>query len=316
MFFEACRVATKTWFGTKKAPLRMTHTALSTTSDYYATHFATRLIRAGLHVSQRLWPTLATRMADAMFCTPLPLKWVARRPWLPGDWTVAQWPFERANLTVYSPPLSDRPTVLLIHGWGGHGAQMLPIARKLIADDFNPIVLEMPAHGKSGGMRSSLPQFARAVEYVIARLGEEGRSVYALIAHSLGANASAYAVSRGVQVQRLVLLAPPASPTQYTRLFAHAFALSETTRAAMQRHRESREAIMMRLFEPDAVGPSVTQPTLVVHDRGDRINPFADGEAFARDIPNAQLVATEGLGHRRVLSDAGVLQAVSAFLKA
>ena len=54
-----------------------------------------------------------------------------------------------------------------------------------------------------------------------------------------------------------MLLAPPASPHEYTRLFAQVFGLTERTRAAMQRRIEAREGILMRQFEPPAVGPRI-----------------------------------------------------------
>jgi pimeloyl-ACP methyl ester carboxylesterase len=57
-------------------------------------------------------------------------------------------------------------------------------------------------------------------------------------------------------------------------------------------------------------------PTLVVHDRGDRINPFAHGRAFVHAIAGARLVATDGLGHRKLLGDPAVLREVVAFLRA
>ena len=55
-------------------------------------------------------------------------------------------------------------------------------------------------------------------------------------------------------------------------------------------------------------------PTLVVHDRGDRINRFADGQAYAHAIRGARLLATEGLGHRKILKDAQVLGNVAIFI--
>ena len=54
-------------------------------------------------------------------------------------------------------------------------------------------------------------------------------------------------------------------------------------------------------------------PTLVVHDRGDGINAFADGQAFAHAIQGAQLLATEGLGHRKLLKDPLVLARIALF---
>jgi pimeloyl-ACP methyl ester carboxylesterase len=293
--------------------MTMTESTISAASDYYGTRIATRLVRLGLGLSEQLWPAFAARAAHNLFCTPLPLKWANRKASAWDGWEINTWSFEFTNLTLYEMPCDARPVALLIHGWGGHAAQMLPLARQLDAAGLRPVIVEMPAHGRSGGARSSLPQFARAVSYVAARIAERGLRVQALIAHSLGANASAYAAGRGVSVERLVLIAPPASPTEYTRIFAHAFALRESTRVAMQQKVEAREGITMGQFEPEAAGPRLSTPTLVVHDRGDRINPYADGEAFARHITGAELVSTTGLGHRRILSDATVMRAVAEF---
>lgn len=292
----------------------MVDSTLSVAIDYYGTRLGTRLVRLGLRLSQQVWPALATRVAHSLFCTPLPLKWENRGASGWEGWNVETLPFELSSVTLYGMRDDTRPVALLVHGWGGHAAQMLPLARQLDAAGIRSIIIEMPAHGRSRGTRSSLPQFARAVAYVAARVAERGQKVKALVAHSLGANASAYAAGRGTPVDRLVLLAPPASPKEYTRVFAHAFALRESTRAAMQRKVEAREGITMRQFEPEASGEYFKGAALVVHDRGDRINPFADGEAFARHIVGAKLIPTTGLGHRRILSDAGVMQSVAEFV--
>lgn len=292
----------------------MSRTAAEATSAFYELSPGIRLFRFGLAASERLWPALAVRAAYRLFGTPLPPRWLARRTHWDAGWRIEQWPFEQAGVTVYSQAAAPHgPVALLVHGWGGHAGQMLPLAQTLADQGLRPVLLEMPAHGRSAGSVSNLPQFARAIEYVTARLLHEGHTVRAVIAHSLAANAAAYAASRGLPTERLVLLAPPASPREYTRLFASAFGLSETTRAAMQRRIEAREGILMPQFEPLAVGPRIRVPTLVVHDRGDRINGFADGMAYAHAIRGAELVATEGLGHRRILKEAAVLGRVAIF---
>jgi pimeloyl-ACP methyl ester carboxylesterase len=294
----------------------MTRTAAQATSDFYRASPGLRAFRFALAASERLWPALAVRLAQRLFLTPLPPKWVHRRsPWR-KDWRVERWPFEGANVTVYSQPGAPHgPLVLLAHGWGGHAGQMLALAQAVAANGLRPVLLEMPGHGASGGATSTLPQFARAIEYVAARLGQQGFELHALVGHSLGATASAFVAARGLPVRRLVLLAPAASPPEYTRLFAQVFGLSEATRASMQRRIEAREGLLMPQFEAQAVGPRVQVPTLVVHDRADSINLFADGQAYLQAIPGARLVASEGLGHRRILKEATVLSQVQAFLR-
>ncbi|MDP1742833.1 MAG: alpha/beta fold hydrolase [Polaromonas sp.] len=293
----------------------MTRSSLEATAAFYNTSPMTRLFRWGLGASQRLWPALAVRAAYRLFGTPLPPRWLARRRAWPTDWTITAWPFETASITLYTRPVAPHgPVVLLVHGWGGHAGQMLALADSLQAQGLRAVILEMPAHGRSAGPTSNLPQFARAITYAAARLQQQGFSVDAVVAHSLGANAAAFAASRGLALRKLVLLAPPASPYEYTRLFAQVFGLSERTRAAVQKRLEAREGILMPQFEPKVVGPRISQATLVVHDRRDSINHFADGVAFSEAIASARLLATQDLGHRRILKDPEVLRQITEFV--
>ncbi len=289
-------------------------TAVDATAGYYQASVGLRLFRAALGTSQKLWPALAVRGAMRLFTTPLPPKWLQRKGGWDASWNMTQWSFEQAQLTVYSQAAAPHgPVALLVHGWGGHARQMLHLAESLAQQGLRPVLLEMPAHGRSAGTASSLPQFARAIDYAVGRLQQEGHRIGVLAAHSLGANAAAYAASRGLGISKLVLLAPPASPSNYTRYFAQVFGLSEATRSAMQKRIEAREGALMHHFEPRHVAPRIRVPTLVVHDRGDGINAFADGQAFAHAVQGAQLVASEGLGHRKILKDPGVLAQVAVF---
>lgn len=294
----------------------MTPTAIDATTGYYQAGLGLRLFRLALGTSQKLAPPLAVRAAHRLFVTPLPPRWLRPKARWGAEWRTDTWAFEDAGLKVYAPDVAPHgPVALLVHGWGGHARQMLPLAERLAQHGLRPVLLEMPGHGGSPGRVSSLPQFARAIDYAAGRLQQEGHRIGLLAAHSLGASAAAYAVSRGVPVDRLVLIAPPASPRAYTRYFASVFGLSEATRAAMQKRIEAREGVLMQHFEPPAVAPRIRVPTLVVHDRGDRINGFADGQAYAHAITGAQLMATEDLGHRKVLKDPGVLGRVTLFAR-
>lgn len=295
----------------------MTDATLPAALSYYDTHAMTRWLRWGLRAMQQVSPSLALHSAYRLFGTPLPLKWLGRKhAWGPG-WQTERWAFEQASLTVYSlPAAADASCVLLLHGWGGHAAQMLPLAQVLAEQGLRPVLVEMPAHGRSAGQTSNLPQFTRAMEYVSARLLQDGQLLQAVVAHSLGANAAAFALARGLPAAKLVLLAPPASPRQYTHQFARVFGLRETVRARLEQRLEAREGIVLTQLEPAAVGPRIRAQTLVVHDRGDRVNRFADGLAYSQAIQNARLVATQGLGHRRILQDPAVLAEVTAFVTA
>lgn len=292
----------------------MTRSTIQATTAYYDKNPFTQLLRWVLTTTETFWPRLAIRFATRLFVTPLPHKWAqVRRAW-DTSWTLESWSFENASITLYADhSAGSGPYVLLVHGWGGHAGQMLPLASAMRAQGLRPILIELPAHGRSQGSHSNLPQFARAIEYVAARLAQDGKTLHAVIAHSLAANASAYAASRALAAERLVLIAPPASPFEYTKLFARVFRLSEFTRAAMQKKIEASEGILMRQFEPDAVGPRIAQSTLVVHDCKDSINPFADGLAYQQAIAGARMLQTEGLGHRHILKEENTIRQIVDF---
>jgi len=58
----------------------------------------------------------------------------------------------------------------------------------------------------------------------------------------------------------------------------------------------------------------VRAPALVLHDQDDREVPYAAGLALARAWKGARLVATQGLGHRKVLRAAEVVQDAVDFI--
>ena len=173
----------------------MSRTPLEATTAYYRTVPGVGVLRFAMAFLQRLWPALAVRAACRLFLTPLPPKWLVRGQRWGQEWRVAQWPFEQASVTVYDHG-GDGAPVLLAHGWGGHAGQMKALAAGLIEAGMRPVIMEMPAHGRSAGLQSNLSQFARAIDYVVARLGEGGQPVQALVAHSLGATAAAFATCR------------------------------------------------------------------------------------------------------------------------
>lgn len=283
-------------------------------TNFYATGRAAGLLGAGLRLAHTLQPALGTRLATRLFFTVLPNKLATRRQHQPQQhWRSERWPFESASLTLYrhAEALADRPVVLLVHGWGGHAQQMLPLAEALFESGLQPVLLEFPGHGASDGWSSTLPQFLRALEYVATQLGE----VFAVVAHSLGALAAAAAVGRGLPIRRLVLLAPSPSPQQVTGWFAGNFGLDAGALARFRRHIEAREGLPLSIFEPERLGPRLLVPSLLVHDLGDRTAPFASSQKLLTLAPKAQLMAVEGLGHKRILADTTVIARVRDWCK-
>jgi len=286
--------------------------AANPAAAFYAGSRPAQLVGAALRLIDRFAPRWGTRSALRLFFTPLPWKLSMRRA-LPAAWVRTEWPFEASSLSVYrrSDIAPGRPRALLVHGWAGNGAQMLALGEAIAAAGFDPVLVDLPAHGRSGGWRSTLPQFTRAIFAITARLGPWE----AVVAHSLGALAAMHTAARGLPARGLVLIAPSAPPVQFLDWFAASFGLSGSVSQRMREQIEFREAVNLAEFEPDWLGARIAQRCLVVHDASDRVAPFSTGERIVGALADATLHATRGLGHRRVLDDAGVAAQVVAHLE-
>jgi pimeloyl-ACP methyl ester carboxylesterase len=282
-------------------------TSANPAASFYARSRTAQALGAMLRTLDTLSPGWGTSAALHLFFTPLPSKLAMRRA-VPASWSVSTFPFEGVTLASYRRRDVEpgRAVVLLVHGWAGSGLQMRPLGDALFEAGFDPVLLDFPAHGRSGGWRSTLPQFTRALHAAHARLGP----LHAIVAHSLGALAALHTAARGLAVGRLVLLAPPAPPAAFLHWFAGSFGLGETVPQRMREHIEAREGIPLQNFEPEWLGERVAQPTLVVHDEGDRVAPFAAGQRVVQALPDARLHATRGLGHARLLGDPAVAMVV------
>ena len=55
------------------------------------------------------------------------------------------------------------PTVLLVHGWNGRGAQLGAFAPALVKSGYRVVTFDTPAHGRSPGRATNLPEISEAI---------------------------------------------------------------------------------------------------------------------------------------------------------
>ncbi len=256
----------------------------------------------------RVAPGTAARILDLLLMTPRR----RRPPQRELDWLAAA---ERTTLPLAGGRLAlwswgqGRP-VLLVHGWSGRGSQLGAFAAPLVAAGYRAVAVDLPGHGASTGRRSSLPAMAEAIEAVMEHLG----IVDGVIAHSAGAAATALALAGGTRHPRIVFVAPPSDLAWFTRRLMRALGLPARLYRRTRRRVEGRIGARWSELRMRVVAPEMTQPLLVIHDRGDREVPWEHGAAVAAAWPGAELVTTEGLGHQRILRDDGVIGRALGFL--
>jgi len=267
-----------------------------------------RTLRISVQTLDRVVPGLVARWALRMWCTPTHAR---AGDAVPGS---TRWQLPDG---IVGETWGDGPRVYLVHGWGGHRTQLAAFVEPLVAAGFQVVTYDAPSHGDSaagtlGRRRSSLIELMDAIETMIGAHGP----AHAIIGHSLGAAAAALAVLDGTKTDRLVLVAPPAEPVEYTRAFARALGFSESTRQRLLRRMEVLAGRPLdRLVVPQrAAGRLDLPPLLVVADRTDKETDPADGQRIAESWPDAELRLSDGLGHRRILRDADTVAAVVDYL--
>lgn len=269
---------------------------------------AERAVRATFGLLDRTAPALAARLAERIFFTPPRTR---RSPRVEAMLAGAQRRDVEADGTrIATWTWGAGPTVYLVHGWAGLGGQLGAFVQPLVDQGFRVVTFDGPAHGRSSGRRASIVHFARALA-AVGRVYGPGRG---LIAHSLGGAAAAFAMRRGFGVERAVFVAPPADPGDWSREFARRLGVSAPVMAAMRARSERWLGVSWTEVSLTGLAAGQSVPLLVVHDHDDRDVPFEHGAAVAASWPGAQLVETIGLGHRRILRDAGVVAQVVSFI--
>ena len=274
-----------------------------------------RWLRWQLRILSAVAPALASRQAWQLFCTPrrLPVKpWeapvlaTARRRTVDNP--------ETGPVAVYEWGAAAAPAVVLVHGWEHRASFWRVWVLPLLAAGYRVVALDGPAHGASGGRQTTLTGFGGAVQAVVDTVGE----VRAIVAHSFGAASVAELPVRlpaAAPLPRLVLLSTPVSPRVVAARFADFLNLSNDVVERFAGHIQQTTGRAADSFAAAAAGPSIgAEKVLVLHDEGDEIVPFVEGQQIVAAWPGAVLHATRGLGHNRILRDAAVVQSVVAFI--
>jgi pimeloyl-ACP methyl ester carboxylesterase len=267
------------------------------------------LLRAELATLAWLSRALADRRAAALFATP-PRTRLPPEPGTPGRsperFSVAS---GRHRLAAWA--WGEGPVVLLAHGWRGHSAQLSGFIAPLARSGFRVVAFDQPAHGRSTGRRTHVLEMAEAFQAIARAVGP----LHAVVAHSLGATASAIALHDHLPAGRAVLLAPPAAAPYFARALATTLGLSQERTEGMISQVERDVGVQLESLDVRRFAGWIRQPALVFHDVGDREVPFAQGRAIADAWPGATFVPLQGLGHQRLLADAGVIRESVAFLR-
>jgi pimeloyl-ACP methyl ester carboxylesterase len=266
---------------------------------------------------ERLAPPLGSRWAVELWCTPPVLESSLRMPpgVSPGRPIEAYWDGHR----VAGEEWGEGPPIYLVHGWGGQRAHLAVFVKPLVEAGYRVIAFDLPSHNESdpGALAPGRTTAIECADAVAAMIETHGPA-HAVVAHSLGANATALAVADGARVGRLVFFAPMGDFPLYLDWFAARHGFGRRIRAGLHRRLEKRIGMTLQETNMTHIGRRANYPPLLlIHDPDDPDSPYAASERLAAVWQGAQLLTTRGLGrlaHYRLLRHRPAINAGVEFI--
>jgi len=205
------------------------------------------------------------------------------------------------------------PLVILVHGWGGRGAQLGPLAMHIASLGFRAVAIDITGHGASAKHHTAWPYFFSDISALAHSLNE---NVHAYIGHSVGGLAmmAARQIS-GICASRFVCICSPSFPASRIEILRRRLMPSEAGMA-------SYKAFLAQQFAApswaeleagsayDGSGPE----TLLVYDVADRFVSHCEGDKIHARCPGTRLVKIHAHGHNRILVNPRLAREIGAFL--
>ncbi len=216
---------------------------------------------------------------------------------------------ESLRCKVYSAGAG--PTVLLVHGWEGSAYSYSILSNELVKAGFRVVLCDFPAHGQSSGNKTNLEELQR----IITTLSDQNVTLHAVIGHSFGAFATAYAIKLRLPIKHFVSISSPVDMDFIINSLCHTVGASNKSKKHLI---ASIESILQAPYESASVRNNVFIKKingLIIHDQHDKIVPYDHAKALTSLWPSATLMSTSGLGHSRILKDQTVINRVIDYLK-
>lgn len=116
----------------------------------------------------------------------------------------------------------EKPTVILVHGWGRNVERMMPYIRQLANSENNLLAFDARHHGNSD--RDGFSTMKKFAEDIIASvsfledLNEIQNRQYAVIGLSIGGAASIYAAGHDARIKSVITVGSFANPYDIMRM--------------------------------------------------------------------------------------------------
>jgi pimeloyl-ACP methyl ester carboxylesterase len=271
-----------------------------------------KIIISIAQILQVLSKRLTIRFAAKLFTTPIKHKMPKRE--LAMDQNSMQHilhvPAINKEIMVYEYGKSDKK-VLLVHGWSGRGTQLVKIADALLEQGFMVYSFDAPAHGKSKGNFSIMPEFIASILELEKKYGPFEFA----IGHSLGGMSILNAIKQNLAVKKAVTIGSGDVIQDIIDDFVKKLQLKTEYGLYLKQYFENKFGGTMDDYSAHKAAQMVQIPVLVIHDLNDGDVSVNGAYHIEKHLKHSELLITEGLGHRKILGDPIVIEKILTFIE-
>lgn len=217
-----------------------------------------------------------------------------------------------AHVNIYG---SGEQVIIVSHGWADNSQSFDKMIVSLVNQGYLVAAIDHIGHGKSTGNKSHLLSFIETTEALIKHFDNEGITVKSIIAHSMGAVATLNLPQNLLLNKKIILISSPIKFFELMFEKVEQVGISKKLLTAVLENIGRKYNKNWKELATEQHLDKLSMDFTFIHDQEDRFAPYADLENFLKG-GNNHLVATSGLGHKRILGDTNVINNINQVLSA
>jgi pimeloyl-ACP methyl ester carboxylesterase len=268
--------------------------------------------RAKLNLLSVISKKRAAESAFKLFCTPLRKS----KPKFPAIFKTGEpLQFELDGYVIhgYRWNKSMDKKALIVHGFESSSKNFDRYIHALIKNNYQVLVFDAPAHGKSTGQRITLPLYLATIK----KINELYGPMDAYIGHSFGGLVLSHyleTVNHNENL-RVVFIAPATETVTSIDTFFNFLHLSGGVRKEFDKLIFNKSGYPAEHFSMRRAMNNISASALWFHDEDDQLTPIGDALKVRDDgHHNVDFRISKGLGHRRIYRDNKIFKETIEFL--
>jgi pimeloyl-ACP methyl ester carboxylesterase len=254
----------------------------------------------------------AAESAFELFCTPL-RRSKRKTPAIFEKSEQLQFIFEGYTIRGHRWKAADSKKILIVHGFESCCNNFDTYVSSLINKEYEVVIFDAPAHGRSTGKKISLPVYLKT----LIRVNDLYGPFDGFIAHSFGGLAVAHLLETLPHNDSIhaVLIAPATETVTTIDSFFKFLHLSPAVRKEFDQLIFELSGFHAEHYSVRRAMHNIKAKVLWFHDEEDELTPVEDALIVRNDNhPNVIFRISRGLGHRRIYRDSAIIKEIISFM--